>query len=129
MTISYFFVKIIIIKTHPVKFIRLLTLYLVLATTNSYMQSAGLTETRSHPPIQNSAKASKLRYQEEHPHFVYSLLGAVYYSNFLSVNLLFNSLVVSKSYNSIKSASLQKLSKRKSYKVINSLDFILIFEP
>jgi len=45
------------------------------------MQSAGLTETRSHrvrplpdPPIQNLAKAPKLRRQAEHPHFVYSIL-------------------------------------------------------
>ncbi len=40
------------------------------------MQSAGFTETRSHPPIQNLAKVPKLRYQAEHPHFVYSLLVA-----------------------------------------------------
>ena len=46
------------------------------AQTYSYMQSAGFTETRSHPPIQNLAKAPKLRLQAEHPHFVYSLLGA-----------------------------------------------------
>ena len=32
------------------------------------MQSAGLTETRSYPPIQNLAKASKLRCQDGHPH-------------------------------------------------------------
>ena len=38
------------------------------------MQSAGFTETRSHPLLQNLAKAPKLRYQEEHPHFVYSML-------------------------------------------------------
>ena len=50
-----------------------------LSTTNSYMcklpQSAGFTETRSQPPIQNQAKAPKLRCQVEHPHFVYSLLA------------------------------------------------------
>jgi hypothetical protein len=40
------------------------------------MQSAGFTEMRSHPPIQNFAIAPKLRCQAEHPHFVYSLLGA-----------------------------------------------------
>jgi len=50
-----------------------------LALTNSYMQSAGFTGTRSHPPIQNLAKAPKLRYQAESPHFVYSLLGAFYH--------------------------------------------------
>jgi len=37
------------------------------------MQSAGFTETRSHPPIQNLAKTPKLRYQAELPHFVYSM--------------------------------------------------------
>ena len=53
------------------------------------MQSAGLAETRSHrvrplpdPPIQNLAKAPKLRCQDEHPHFVYSLLGAVLRGSF-----------------------------------------------
>ena len=40
------------------------------------MQSAGFTETRSHPPIQKLAKASKLRCQAGRPHFVYSLLYA-----------------------------------------------------
>jgi len=39
------------------------------------MQSAGFAETRSHRPIQNPAKAPKLRCQAEHPHFVYSLLN------------------------------------------------------
>ena len=39
------------------------------------MQSAGFTEMRSHPPIQNLAKALKLKCQAEHPHFVYSLLA------------------------------------------------------
>ena len=42
------------------------------------MQSAGFTVTRSHPPIQNLAKAPKLRRQAEHPHFVYSLLAATF---------------------------------------------------
>jgi len=46
------------------------------------MQSAGLTETRSYPPIQNPAKASKLRSQAEYPRFVYSLLGHVDISPF-----------------------------------------------
>jgi len=32
------------------------------------MQSAGFTETRSHHPIQNLAKAPKLSWQAEHPH-------------------------------------------------------------
>ena len=41
------------------------------------MQSAGLTETRFYPPIKKLAKATKLRYQAEHPHFVYSMLGHV----------------------------------------------------
>ena len=41
------------------------------------MQSAGFLETRSHPPIQNLAKAPKLRCQAKHPHFVYSLLAPV----------------------------------------------------
>jgi len=39
------------------------------------MQSAGLAETRSYPPIQNLAKSTKLRYQAEYPHFVYSMLA------------------------------------------------------
>jgi len=51
------------------------------------MQSAGLTETRSHPPIQNPTKAPKLRRQAEHPHFVYSLLAAfIYFFKHQSIN-------------------------------------------
>ena len=46
--------------------------------TKSYMQSAGSTETRAHPPTQNLAKAPKLRWQAEYPHFVYSLLPPVF---------------------------------------------------
>jgi len=54
----------------------LLTIYcgFLDSLTESYMQSAGFSETRSHRPLQNLAKASKLRCQAEHPHFVYSLL-------------------------------------------------------
>ena len=58
------------------------------------MQSAGFTETRSHPPIQNLAKASKHRCQAENPHFVYSLLpaGIFYqYPNILRNSFLFDS--------------------------------------
>jgi len=44
------------------------------------MQSAGFAETRSHPPIQNLAKAPKLRYQAECPHFAYSMLATVFIS-------------------------------------------------
>ena len=54
------------------------------------MQSAGLTETRSYPPIQNLAEASILRYQEEHPHFVYSLLAPVDFFLFLFRNIKVN---------------------------------------
>jgi len=41
------------------------------------MQSAGFTETRTHPPIQNLPNAPELRCQAEYPHFVYSLLAPV----------------------------------------------------
>ena len=36
--------------------------------TNSCMRRAEFSETRSHPSIQNLAKAPKLRCQAEHPH-------------------------------------------------------------
>jgi len=58
------------------------------------MQSAGFTETRSHPPIQNLAKVPKLRCQAEQPHFVYSLLAGVRYL-ILSINILFLLLALS----------------------------------
>jgi hypothetical protein len=41
----------------------------------SYMQSAGFSEMRTHPLIQNLAKVPELRYQAEYPHFVYSMLN------------------------------------------------------
>ena len=47
------------------------------------MQSAGFSETRSHPPLQNFAKAPKLRRQDEYPHFVYSMLCAGFYFSFI----------------------------------------------
>ena len=54
------------------------------------MQSAGFTETGSHPPLQNLAKASKLRCQDEHPHFVYSMLYAGNYLSFLNLIYMAN---------------------------------------
>ena len=52
-----------------------------LAATDSYMQSAGFTETRSHLPLKNLAKPTKLRYIDECPHFVYSMLGCVIFAS------------------------------------------------
>jgi len=50
------------------------------------MRRAGFSETRSHPPILNLAKAPKLKYQAEHPHFVYSLLPPVHFSIYSLIN-------------------------------------------
>jgi hypothetical protein len=42
----------------------------VLATTESCMHRAGFTKTRSHPPLQNFAKADNQKTLEARPHGV-----------------------------------------------------------
>ena len=55
------------------------------------MQSAGFTETRSHPPLQNFANPPKLRCRDEYPHFVYSVLALVHIT-FLIYHLFLQSV-------------------------------------
>ena len=81
------------------------------------MQSAGFTETRSHHPIQNLAKASKLRCQTEYPRFVYSLLAPV---DFLfSFSVISKLIIIFSSTSSIEIRAIAILSK--TYLLIRSV--------
>ena len=82
------------------------------------MQSAGLTETRSYPPIQNLAEASKHRCQDEHPRFVYSLLAPVDFF-FFFVSPISKLIIIFSSTSSIEIRAIAILSK--TYLLIRSV--------